>query len=126
MSGYVHGASVGARLERQLSALTAAQRRVVAADKQATKTTADANRAANKILTEAIKSADKHRIKAQRDADRIIHNAKILAERESSLIRERAYLEGRTRADAHQIETDKQAAGTRRRDQLDNACRQRR
>lgn len=123
MSGYVYGGDLAARLERQMSALTAAQHRTAEADQRAATVLAEANTAAHKIITDAINAADNQRTKATADVARIISNAKMRAEQESSRIREHAYLEGRTRADAHRIEHDQRIAGNKRRKQLEHTLR---
>lgn len=90
-----------------------------AAANTAAGTIARANTEAHRIITEAITAADT--IRAQ--TDRAAATARALAENEANLIRERAYLEGRARADEHRITHDNQTAGNRRRQQLEHHLR---
>lgn len=125
MSGYVHGqtrplADQIARLQQETIRL---RQRIDTAQAEADFTAAltieQANTEAHRIITAAIDAADKirHQSEQARSA------AKVIAENETNRIRERAYLEGRARADTQRIEHDHRMTGNQRRQQLEHALR---
>lgn len=125
MSGYVHGqtrplAEQLARLQQETIRL---RQRLNEAQAEATFAAAltieQANAEAHRIITAAIAAADKIRHQSEQASTA----TKALAENEANRIRERAYLEGRARADTQRIEHDHIMAGNTRRQRLEHALR---
>lgn len=125
MSGYVHGqtrplAEQLARLQQETIRLRQRMNEAQAeADFTAALTIEQANTEARRIITAAIAAADQIR----HQTEQANTATKALAENEANRIRERAYLEGRARADTHRIEHDHRMAGNTRRQRLEHALR---
>lgn len=102
---------------RQLQQILAQQQ--AEADFKAALTIEQANTEVNRIIHAAIKAADDLRHQTERQCAA----AKMVAENEANRIRERAYLEGRARADTHRIEHDHRMTGNQRRELLTRELR---
>ncbi|WP_427017828.1 hypothetical protein ACQCSX_04235 [Pseudarthrobacter sp. P1] len=114
MSTYQYGRSrteQAASLDRQLRSAALLEK---TAHETAAKILADADTAARALIAAAIAQADRIRAATDKKTSRAL----IAAEHEANRIRERAYLEGRARADAQRIEHDRHLAATQRREAL--------